>query len=179
MSRISSIYSHFILLALLCCVFYTEASLRRLNLPCHFIDSIDISSGILQSNKSILFNGMEFPEDQYAEVNYVLRNGSKPIVVKPYFRGCPCHIKTCIQLCCPYGSFEESVQENGDIICRKYEAAKNIQSKILFENNRTEIVNLEQQFTFIDRLCKRQYFASEFQITDVNNFKSIKLKFLK
>lgn len=151
------------LILFLDCVFINGRSL-----PCNFIDSIDISGGNLQSNRSIFFNEIEFSEENYAEVNYILRNGTTSTIVKPYFRGCPCNIKTCIRLCCPFGSFAFNLTSNGEFTCSKNETAKNIKSQILYENNnRTEILNLPKHFSFIDRACKRHFFADFFQITNV------------
>lgn len=153
---------------LLCLMFFNEASFVGRNLPCNFIDSIDISSGSLQLNKSILFNGMEFSEDNYAEVNYILRNGTTPIIVKPYVRGCPCNKKSCIRLCCPFGSLVVNVTFNGEFTCSENESVTNITGEILLENNQTEILDLPQNFNFIERACKSHFYAVEFQISYVN-----------
>lgn len=163
----------FLLIGLLCFVLPKQISLVEFNLPCNFIDSINITDGILQSNKSILFNGILFPKDQYAKVNYNKRNGNSAItIVEPYIRGCPCNIKECIRLCCPFGSFVDSMTFNGEFTCNKNEAAKNIKSEILLDNNQTIILDLPQHFSFIDRACKRHFYADDFQITQVNTLKT-------
>lgn len=141
-------------------------------LPCDFLDSIDISSGVLQANKSIIYSGVEYRAENYGEINYILDDEMKPIIVEPYFRGCPCQIKSCVRLCCPYGSFVDKVdfileQQQQIITCRNHSAAKNFMADILHENNETKTLNLDQHFTYLNRICKNHFFAEEFNITEV------------
>ncbi|XP_055320435.1 G-protein coupled receptor Mth2-like isoform X4 [Sitodiplosis mosellana] len=133
-------------------------------LPCHFYDSINITDGASHSNGSITFNGLEFPFNQYAKIVYSMENGTKPIKVKPYIRGCLCNIRPCLRLCCPYGSFvNENTTELG-VACHKNEAAKNIQSQIIDDNNQTNIVNLNEHFAYIERICKHFTIAEDFKV---------------
>lgn len=67
-------------------------------LPCQFIDSIDISEGALQPNQSIVYDGVEFTPADYAEVDYDLINGVERISTQPYARGCLCNRKPCIRV---------------------------------------------------------------------------------
>lgn len=168
MCKISSKNTFFVLIWFFCCVFINEEFFVSAKVPCNFIDSVNISGGILQFDKSILFDGMIFPVDQYAEVNYILRNGKTPINVKPHIRGCPCSFKACIRLCCPFGSFATNYTSNAEFLCSKNETAKTIKRKIFHENNnQSEILDLSKHFSFVDRACKRYYFAHDFQITNV------------
>ncbi|XP_031623063.1 G-protein coupled receptor Mth2-like [Contarinia nasturtii] len=142
-----------------------EASLLVHELPCKFVDSIDISSGILHANQSITFNKMEFPENQYAKVNYILENG-RPVIVEPYFRGCPCNIKPCVRLCCPYGSFVQSIRTDGSFACYNHNAAENLYSEVIYEHNQTKVVSFDQQFGFVNRICQFYFYVDDFKITE-------------
>lgn len=161
-----------IILSLLHCLrLKTFVSGREL--PCDFFDSVDISAGIHHSNKSITFDGIEYLEKNYAEINYILKDENKPIKVKPYPRGCSCSIRPCIRLCCPYGSMLETVTfSNGtqNVECSKNAAAMNLESEVIHENNETTVLKLDQHFAYVDRLCKNHFYAGDFKVTDVNIF---------
>lgn len=67
-------------------------------LPCKFIDSIDISDGVVQSNQSIIYDGVEFTPADYAEMDRVLNKKGEEIPAKPHTRGCLCNRKPCIRV---------------------------------------------------------------------------------
>lgn len=156
------------LVGFLCIISVNLAFLIDPELPCDFVDSIDISTGIPHSNKSIIFNGMIFPEDQYAKVNYVLKDGTKPIIVEPYVRGCPCNIRPCIRLCCPFGTFAKIMTPEGSVECSEHETAWSFGFDVIDENNQTKIPDPKHHFGFVDRICKLHYYADAFKITNVN-----------
>lgn len=137
-------------------------------LPCHFLDSINITDGILQPNKSIIFGGTVFSEGQYAEIDYILNGGNEYEPVKLYTRGCLCKHKPCIRFCCSFGSHLASDNEINDchfnesiIFHRNY--------SILDQNNDTKRIKLDQQFEIIDeRPCTALYTVEEkYEITHV------------
>lgn len=72
-------------------------------MPCHYVNSIDISDGERQTNGSFKFNNRIFSKNLYAEVDFMLSydpNG-KPFyeTVRLYYRGCICNITRCLFLC--------------------------------------------------------------------------------
>lgn len=151
------------------CTSLSVASLIGHKLPCHFVDSLNISAGVSQFNNSIEFNGMVFPENQYAEVNYVLKDG-KPVIVQPtYVRGCPCNIKPCIRLCCPFGTFVKTITPEGSVDCSDHDTTWSVHSDIILADNQSTALDLDQHFGFVDRICKLHFYADEFKITHVNN----------
>lgn len=156
-----------ILIALILRVSYSDALLYGRDLPCDFLDSVNITGGILHSNNSFIFKGIEFKAGQYAKINYIVRDGESSIV-KPYYRGCPCKDKPCIRLCCPYGSFVVSKKADGEFICREDDSARHIEGEIINENNETQTINFEERFGFVDRVCTNYYYADDFQITHVS-----------
>lgn len=84
-------------------IFMRIFSANCINLPCHFYDSINITNGIRQQNNRIVFEGVEFPSNQYAVVDYTEDDGMRN-VTKPHLRGCFCNIKRiCYRLCCSNG----------------------------------------------------------------------------
>lgn len=130
-------------------------------LPCHFYDSINITDGVHHANQSITFHGIEYPPEQYVEVNYILINGARPVKVTPYIRGCLCSIRACVRLCCPYGSFVTKINTENGIKCRESESVKPIESEIITGYNETSIVNLDKHFAYIDRICNLHSVAND------------------
>lgn len=145
---------------------WMHASSLSPDLPCEFLDSINITAGVKQANGSILFDGILFPIDEIAEVDYSLENGKEHISVKPHIRGCLCQIQPCFRLCCPHGSFKQ--YGNGSKSCLLHEAAHNLEHEIVDTNNQTQTVKLHEHFKYVDhRPCEEFYYADEYQITHV------------
>lgn len=144
-------------------------------LPCHFLDSINITDGIFQPNKSIIFGGRIFSKGQYADIDYVLNEGNEHDTVKLHTRGCLCNHKPCIRICCSFGSY--LVTKNGLTDCQRPDngTIENHESFILDQNNTTRRVKLDQQFEIIDeKPCTELYFVEEkYQITYVSRRKSL------
>lgn len=135
-------------------------------LPCHFYDSINITNGVRHSNNSITFNGIEYPPDQYSEMTYDLINNIESIKVHTYIRGCLCAVRSCIRLCCPFGSFVDEMMENG-IKCRTNDTAKKVKFKVIDSNNQTKLNYLNEHFVHIDRICNQYSNADGFKIHQV------------
>lgn len=147
---------------------WTNASSLSNELPCDFLDSINVTAGATHNDGSIVFDGITFPADQIAKVDYILENGKEKVSVDRHIRGCLCTFnRTCLRLCCPHGSFTE--YRKGNKTCRIHESAKDLEDTILDENNQTKTVKLNEHFTYVDhRPCKEFYIADEYQITHVN-----------
>lgn len=158
-------------------------SLFGVELPCHFFDSINITDGTLHPNKSITFDGIEFPPDQYAKVNHYLDNELERQIVKPYVRGCVCNIRSCIRLCCPFGSLVDEMSADESVKCHENEAAKpfmsnrtirealNVMSdyQVNININSTEF---NQQFAYIERVCfENSIFHDDLILHDVEALK--------
>lgn len=137
-------------------------------LPCHFFDSKNITSGTRRWDDSILHDGIIYPKYQYATVDYVLEK-SKNIAVQPYIRGCTCNITPCLRLCCPIGTIHK--RENGTMVCRDHDAARNFEGKVLHENNETKVLTLDDHFAYVEgHPCKKMYFEDDYQIKHVRIF---------
>ncbi|XP_055326296.1 G-protein coupled receptor Mth2-like [Sitodiplosis mosellana] len=120
--------------------------------PCDFVDSININDGELQSNNSIVFNGIEYPPNQYFSHTVNHTDGSEGVGL----RGCICNIRKCIRLCCPHGSFTISMKKE-EVKCEQNEKARNLQTEVRDENGQTKIQNLDQHFGYVDRICNWYY----------------------
>lgn len=137
--------------------------------PCNYLDSINISDGAMQPDSSIIFNSITYPKDQYFDINYVLRDGSKTHinVHSSYRRGCLCNIKPCIRLCCSAGVFYNNVKFK----CQRYTngSAKHLEHDVLDENNDTEHWTLNDHFVFVyDKPCQGMFIADDdYDITHV------------
>lgn len=132
-------------------------------LPCDFRDSVNITGGIRHPNKSISFDNTVFSFSEYATVHYVL-NGKERVQTEPHIRGCPCKIRKCIRLCCPYGSFVKSTAEDYSIECSENEAAKNFEVQMLDTNNVNTIVNLDHYFGYVNIICSQYYMEVNFTL---------------
>lgn len=97
---------------ILSCLLWSNATPIDSELPCDYVESINISDGFIHSNQSITFDGIVFSTKQYANISYVIEKGKRIATQKPYAMGCICQIKKCIQLCCPLGTFTNiSIEE--------------------------------------------------------------------
>lgn len=139
-------------------------------LPCHFLDSSNITDGELFSNKSIIFDGVEFPEDHYAKIDYSIVRGTKRITVEPYIRGCLCKLKSCLRFCCPRGAYLD-VNASGGGNCRPQNVTWKVEGHILDQYNETKHVTFDQHFGIVHSFPCGQVFipGEEFQIKHVSS----------
>lgn len=143
----------------------SESFLLSRDLPCKYLDSINITDGVRQHDDSIVYDNIIFPKDQYTKVNYKLEKGEERVTVDPYIRGCLCNKKPCIRLCCPIGMFYDPTV-NGSQKCRKHEAAKRFKADLINEQNKIENVILDERFAYVsDRPCNRVFLATNYNVT--------------
>lgn len=67
--------------------------------PCDFMETINITSGHLDQHGNYLYNGNVFKKGSYGEYRYAIENRTT-VKVDSHVRGCICHLKPCIRLCC-------------------------------------------------------------------------------
>lgn len=76
-----------------------RACLDNTDLPCKYIDSIDIENGITNDDQSITFEHMTFTRDRYATFDYTLEGDGEGIsvrkAVKSHTRGCLANTLPC------------------------------------------------------------------------------------
>lgn len=150
------------------CIDLSQEFLLSRDLPCGFSESVNITDGTKLDNGHILHNGVVYPKELYAKINYEMDySGKTRKTVQPYVRGCLCHIKPCIRLCCPHGYYVD-LEQLSDEKCRKHDAAKNVISNIIDQYNHTVSIALDDHFGFVDdRPCHKYYFADSYMITHV------------
>lgn len=157
------------------------------DLPCEFQDSINITNDYMQFD-TIKFDNITFHRKHYAKIDYNIVDGAKTSS-PPYFRGCPCFIKTCIQLCCPYGKVNVPKEKTinrlfspGEyFFCDKNDNAENLDINIMDENNETSTVKLHEQFFFvIPSLYRMSYSSVDFHMKEVcsNHIQPIRARLL-
>lgn len=136
-------------------------------LPCDYADSVNITAGILQPNKSYTFNGVEYPEGHYAKIDYTIFN-KKIVPQKPYIRGCICNVKKCLRFCCPYGKYLEI--KNGIGRCQFHESAKHLEGEVINHNNETRRIKYRDHFAILHTYpCKNIELPGEqYSITHVS-----------
>ena len=145
----------------------SDVDLINRRLHCHFHDSVNVSDGVELPNGNIVFDGIEYSEDQYSEIDYILVNGFNRIDVDPHIRGCTCNLKPCLRLCCPHGSFVERMEFGEEIKCLENETAQNLVFEVLHEDEQISTLNLDHHFGYVNRICDFHYYAKDFLITHV------------
>lgn len=150
------------------CIGLSQEFLLSRQLPCEYLESVNITDGANLDNGQILHDGVVYPKELYAKINYEMDYlGKTRHIVQPYVRGCLCRIKPCIRLCCPRGQFVDLTQKTGKK-CRKHDAAKNYASEMINQYNRTVSIVLDDHFGFVDdRPCRDLYLADTYNITHV------------
>lgn len=78
---------------------HIRACLENTNLPCKYIDSIDIENGTTNADQSITYEHTTFSKDRYATFDYALsKNEDGTLVrqaIKPHTRGCLANTLPC------------------------------------------------------------------------------------
>lgn len=141
-------------------------------LPCKFLDSINITDGAVQPNKSIIYDGVEFSPADYAQVDYTLNRGVVRISAESHIRGCLCNRRPCVRFCCPYGTSlrASGPYNNSSRTCVSYDEANRLDTEILHQNNTKESVKLGNHFSLVNdnSPCQHMYIGEDdFQITHV------------
>lgn len=136
-------------------------------LHCDFHDSVNISDGVELPNGKIVFDGIEYSDDQYSEIDYILANGFNRIPVDPHIRGCACNLSPCLRLCCPHGSFVKRMEFGEQVKCFENKTTQNLLSEVLHEDGHISILNLDHHFGYVNRICDFHYYAKDFLITHV------------
>lgn len=136
-------------------------------LQCDYADSVNITAGTLQPNKSYTYNGIEYPEGHYARIAYIIFD-QKIIPKTPYIRGCVCNVQKCLRFCCPYGKYLEI--KNGVGRCHFHDAAKHIEGEIINHNNETKRIKYHDHFAILHTYpCKSLDMPGEqYSITHVS-----------
>lgn len=151
---------------------WSSATAINAGLPCNFHDSINITDGLPGPDNSIEFNGITFQRGHYAEIDYILLNGTERSPVSKHRRGCPCKVKTCIRLCCSPGKIFDSKlgkKEFGELFkCVNNENAKNVEFEIRTKNNEMKRVNLNDEFSYVIATLPKEYvFGIKWEIKHV------------
>lgn len=137
---------------LLVIVINTSVSINRFpDLPCHFLDSVNITAGALQYDSSIIFDNVIYTE--YAHIAYTLENGSIKHPTKPYTRGCiPKNKTSFIRLYCPFGLAYQD--------CPSYRNIQNLKQDIV-KNNETILTSNHTFGYLFDQPCSNYYEEEE------------------
>lgn len=160
---VSQVMRLIIIIGLLC-VTMSGSALKTL--PCHFLDSINITGGFLRPDESIMFDGIVYPRTKYAPMNYILKDGTDKIAIDPHIRGCICEIESCLRLCCPLGT--HWIKQNRTGACEVHEGARNSEGNILHENKETEKIFIDNHFAYVHgKPCKLLHFDEDYRITHV------------
>lgn len=125
-----------------------DTNIAHGELPCHFLDSVNITDGLPLPDQSIQLGDIIYPRSQYATISYVLEDGTENITVNPYIRGCICNLMPCLRLCCPLGTIYSTV--NGTTDCQNHENGRDFHAEVIHENKETKILPLQQHFGYVE-----------------------------
>ena len=101
-------------------LFVSVHNCAKISLPCHFLESINITNGLEQLNGSYSFDGQMFPSGTYGYTDKIYLHDHSNETVKEHLRGCICGgetLKPCISFCCP----ENYIKKEGSENCEIYE----------------------------------------------------------
>lgn len=133
-------------------------------LPCDFLDSINITDGIRRKDHSIKYNNITFTKDQYA---YVHENESD----LTYPRGCICNVTQCVRLCCPYG---EILTLDAQKRCQPHDRATDFEDVVVTDDETTREQFKNKRFGYVhERPCIQVISAEDYRITKVSPFYSL------
>lgn len=124
----------------------TTISKKYNKLPCAFLESVNITDGIIQPDKSVIFENVTYTK--YSYITYTLENNTIRHKTAKYVRGCKpaTEIKPFLRLHCPFGMNDKD--------CPSYQNVRNFQQKVRFHDGNETIVTLDQHFGFLfDRPC--------------------------
>ncbi|XP_055619906.1 G-protein coupled receptor Mth2-like isoform X2 [Toxorhynchites rutilus septentrionalis] len=72
------------------------------SLPCDFLDSVNITSGVRDAMGNIVHNNILYKPKYYRVIDYYYEDFSQKKFVGEYIRGCPCAVRLCVRMCCPH-----------------------------------------------------------------------------
>ncbi|KAH8232398.1 hypothetical protein KR032_005655 [Drosophila birchii] len=79
---------------------------------CHFLHTVNISSQHKIQNGSYVFQGHVLPSNLIGEYNYTTTELGYHAKTEPHLRGCVCHLKPCIWICCRFKDMEPNGECN-------------------------------------------------------------------
>lgn len=145
------------------------------NLPCHYFDSINITDGVHQPDGAVIFDGIKFPPNQYAIVDYREDDGVRNSI-EPHLRGCFCNLKSCYRLCCA-NQLIDGVLTNIDEKCN--EELFELENEV---NDLSGMFNLALApshyfVNFNNQICKQFYVPDDYHnVTYCNHFEEVKFE---
>ncbi|XP_030375272.1 probable G-protein coupled receptor Mth-like 10 isoform X2 [Scaptodrosophila lebanonensis] len=82
--------------------------------PCTFFDTVNVTGDMRFDNGSYLHDGVIIPRHLVGLYDYIYKDLVERVEVTPHMRGCICKLKSCLNICCPWGS----VYDSGSGECR-------------------------------------------------------------
>ncbi|KAG5679684.1 hypothetical protein PVAND_009237 [Polypedilum vanderplanki] len=125
------------------------SSLCQVNLQilCDFRDTVNITGG-QKDGDNFIFNNDTYSFGYYGEFDYIFQNYDEIIKVDLHIRGCVCHIKPCIRICC--NEYREPI----DRFCTKT-------NQLEFDNGETIDLKGEKYGVLIGRSCQSMFMLIE------------------
>ncbi|EDS40045.1 conserved hypothetical protein [Culex quinquefasciatus] len=125
------------------CAFLVVFGVRGISgdsLPCDFIDSVNITDGVRDSAGNIIHNNILYKPKYFRTIDYDYEHFSRKKFVAEYIRGCPCAVRLCIRMCCPYGT----VFFQRKCVPTESQLVVNVNTTLYNSNRSSEVVDLTQ-----------------------------------
>ncbi|XP_067646598.1 G-protein coupled receptor Mth2 isoform X2 [Eurosta solidaginis] len=127
-----------------------------LHVPCTFFDTVNVTADQHFDNGSVLHDGMVIPSNLIGTYDYIYVDLVHRIEVESHLRACVCHLKPCINLCCPWGA-SFSNNESACVNNTDYGWPKPILN-VTLPNDTVRPVNMFEQFAVQSfRPCEIMY----------------------
>ncbi|XP_055702005.1 G-protein coupled receptor Mth2-like isoform X3 [Phlebotomus papatasi] len=136
-------------------------------MPCSFFDTVNITDGIQDADGNIVFDGITYPPNLYAEYDYELVNKTTKYPMEPHLRGCICRVKNCIKYCCP----KRQISYNRECIESNDNSAV-IVDVIEEDGNVTNSVDVEKRFGVVyGKPCSSMYSLDPVEYPEEDSYK--------
>ncbi|KAH8338429.1 hypothetical protein KR059_003916 [Drosophila kikkawai] len=86
---------------------------------CHFLETVNITSGQRLENGSFMYQGIEVPEYLTGQYDYIRTENGYKEFTNSHLRGCICHLKPCIWICCRFKDWDASNGKCNDGLMEK------------------------------------------------------------
>ncbi|XP_002065957.2 G-protein coupled receptor Mth2 isoform X1 [Drosophila willistoni] len=114
--------------------------------PCTFFDTVNLTGYKRFENGSYEYDGIIIPSNLVGVYDYIYKDLVQRVEVEPHMRGCICQLKSCLNLCCPWGEIYVVDRCTNDSRARQRTWPAPVLN-VTFENGTTHPVNIFQQFS--------------------------------
>lgn len=152
--------------ALLTCLVHFSTALTprdNLNVPCGYLDSLNITNGIYDSKtKSIRYDNRTYYPGQYGSFDYEI-SYEKRMPAPKHYRACVCKNTPCVAMCCPPGKSLLYIDQRFQCTENEHTDKRRMMVDLLDPVfNETSQINVLDRFGYVvSPLCDRYILSPE------------------